>query len=155
MKKLVTVALAALLLLLSIACSASVIDEAFSHLGEPYRYGRQGPHSFDCSGFTYYCYLEIEGIKLKRSAKAQGYDDTYEKIEEIEDLKIGDLVFFNTNTRDSDLSDHAGLYIGDGYFIHASSGKNKHKVVISTLLEGFYNEHFSWGRRVVEDIWHK
>ena len=42
-------------------------------------------------------------------------------------------MYFNTIS-DSDLSDHAGVYIGDGYFIHASSGA--HKVVVSNLTTG-------------------
>ena len=150
MKKLIATILVLFCLFIG-ASKATVIDEALSHLGCPYRYANHGPNKFDCSGFTYYCYLEAEGIKLEKSARGQGYDDNYEKIESIQDLKVGDLVYFNTNNHDSDLSDHAGLYIGDGYFIHASSAKKK--VVISTLLEGFYNERFSWGRRIVEDIW--
>ena len=35
-------------------------------------------------------------------------------------LKRGDLVFFNTNDGDGDLCDHSGIYMGNGYFIHAS-----------------------------------
>ena len=46
------------------------------------------------------------------------------------------------------LSDHAGVYIGNGYFIHASSGG--HRVVVSNLLSGsYYNRVFSWGRRIL------
>ena len=86
-------------------------------------------------------------MSLKRSAYSQGYDSTYEKIEGVSNLKRGDLVFFNTIS-DSDLSDHAGIYLGGGCFIHASSGG--HKVVVSNLTTGFYNRVFSWGRRVLK-----
>ena len=56
-------------------------------------------------------------------------------------------MYFNT-VSDSDLSDHAGIYIGNGYFIHASSGG--HRVVVSSLLSGsYYNRVFSWGRRIL------
>lgn len=152
MKKLFATIFVCLFLFTGIS-HATVIDEAFSHLGCPYKYANHGPNKFDCSGFTYYCYFQAEGIKLSKSAKGQGYDDTYEKIESIKDLKVGDLVYFNTNTHDSDLSDHAGIYIGDGYFIHASSSKRK--VIISSLLEGYYNERFSWGRRIVENVFNE
>ena len=77
----------------------------------------------------------------------QGYDNTYPKITSISDLRRGDLVFFNTIS-DNDLSDHAGIYLGAGYFIHASSGQGR--VVISTLASGYYNRVFSWGRRVLQ-----
>ena len=77
------------------------------------------------------------------------YDDSYFKIESIKELQEGDLVYFNTNRSDKDLSDHAGIYIGDNQFIHASSSKRK--VIISDLSEGYYNERFSRGRRIVEE----
>ena len=57
-----------------------------------------------------------------------------------------DLVFFNT-VSDSDQCDHTGIYLGDGWFIHASSGSGR--VVVSTLASGYYNRVFSWGRRVL------
>jgi len=113
-------------------------------LGCPYVYGATGPDKFDCSGLTTWAYKEI-GISLKRSAYAQGYDDTYEKVEGVDNLRRGDIVFFNTIS-DSDLSDHAGIYIGSGFFIHASSGG--HRVVVSNLTTGYYSRVFSWGRRV-------
>ena len=113
-------------------------------LGKPYVYGAAGPDKFDCSGLTTWAYSAI-GVSLKRSAYAQGYDETYAKIEGVENLRRGDLVFFNTIS-DSDLSDHAGIYIGSGYFIHASSGG--HRVVVSNITTGYYNRVFSWGRRV-------
>ena len=55
-------------------------------------------------------------------------------------------MFFDTVT-DNDPSDHAGIYLGGGWFIHASSGQGK--VVVSNLASGYYNRVFSWGRRVL------
>ena len=126
-----------------------MVNEANLHIGKPYVYAAAGPNAFDCSGFTYYCVDKIYNIQLLRSAYDQGYDESYIKIESIEDLIEGDLVYFNTNRSDGDLSDHAGVYIGDNQFIHASSVKRK--VIISDLSEGYYNERFSWGRRIVEE----
>ena len=111
--------------------------------GAPYVYGSFGPNSFDCSGFTYWLFKQVK-IKLKDSAYKQGYDDRYPQIE-YADLREGDLVFFNT-VEDSDLSDHAGLYVGSGYFVHASSSAGK--VIVSKLSSGYYRRNFSWGRRV-------
>ena len=118
---------------------------AQSKLGKPYVYGATGPDKFDCSGLTTWIFKAV-GVSLKRSAYAQGYDESYTKIEGAANLRRGDVVFFNTIS-DSDLSDHAGVYIGDGYFIHASSGA--HKVVVSNLTTGFYGRVFSWGRRIL------
>ena len=115
-------------------------------LGCPYVYGATGPSKFDCSGLTCYIFKALD-VKLERTAYNQGYDETYEKIDSWEKLKRGDLVYFNTIS-DSDLSDHAGVYLGDGYFIHASSGA--HKVVVSNLTTGYYGRVFSWGRRILK-----
>lgn len=123
-----------------------VIYLAQSKLGKPYVYGAAGPDKFDCSGLTTWAFKAV-GVSLKRSAYAQGYDDTYPKIEGVANLKRGDIVFFNTIS-DSDLSDHAGIYIGEGYFIHASSGG--HRVVVSKITTGYYNRVFSWGRRILK-----
>ena len=129
--------------------ASPLVEEAKLHLDKPYIYATAGPSSFDCSGFTYYCVDKIYDIQLLRSAYDQGYDNTYLKIETIEELEEGDLIYFNTNKSDGDLSDHAGIYIGDNQFIHASSAKGK--VIISDLSTGYYNERFSWGRRIVEE----
>ena len=122
-----------------------VIYLAQSKLGCPYVYGATGPDKFDCSGLTTWAFKAV-GVSLKRSAYAQGYDETYAKVEGVENLKRGDIVFFNTIS-DSDLSDHAGIYLGNGYFIHASSGG--HRVVVSNITTGYYNRVFSWGRRIL------
>ena len=145
MKNFIVALIAAMLLILSTQ-NPPIIDEALLHLNKPYIYATAGPNTFDCSGFVYYCYGTVFGIKLKRSAKEQGYDEDYDKIETIEELVAGDMVFFNTNKCDGDFCDHSGLYIGEGNFIHCSSAKGK--VIISTLEEGYYNEVFSWGRRI-------
>jgi len=122
-----------------------VISLAQNKLGKPYVYGATGPDKFDCSGLTTWAFKAV-GVSLKRSAYAQGYDESYAKITGVSNLRRGDLVFFNTIS-DSDLSDHVGIYLGNGYFIHASSGG--HRVVVSNLTSGFYNRVFSWGRRIL------
>lgn len=126
----------------------ALLEEAYSLIDSPYHYGHTGPESFDCSGFTYYLYDKYYDIQLKRSAKDQGYDDTYEKILTIDDLLPEDCVYFNTENDDGDLSDHAGIYYGEGIVIHASS--SKHKVISTNLYENdYYNRVFSWGRRII------
>ena len=137
------------LLILQTSCLASSLtDEALLHLNKPYIYATAGPDSFDCSGLTFYCSKKAYHKTLKRTAYEQGYDDFYEKIVNIEDLQRGDLVYFNTNLKDNDLCDHAGIYLMNGNFIHASSSDEK--VVISNLLTGYYNKRFSWGRRIIK-----
>lgn len=127
--------------------AANVIEYAKQFMGVKYVYGGNGPDSFDCTGLTTYVFKQF-GITLPRTARDQGYNDYAPKIDSAEDLLPGDLVFFKT-TNDSGLSNHAGIYIGGGQFIHAASGSSK-KVMISALDSGYYQRAFSWGRRVIE-----
>ena len=50
--------------------SPQVVGIAFSKKGCPYEYGGAGPNTFDCSGFTMWCYAQI-GIMLPHNAAAQ------------------------------------------------------------------------------------
>ena len=124
-----------------------IVALAKAQTGKPYIYGTAGPNSFDCSGFTCYVFKNAAGITLKRTSESQGYDASYAKVSEISDLKVGDLVFFNTNSDDADLCDHVGIYLGSGSFIHASSAGGK--VITSSLTSGYYNRTYSWGRRIL------
>ena len=128
-----------------------VIYIAQTQKGKPYKYGggyskESDPSGFDCSGLVYWCFLHI-GIKVEASAYRQGYDESLPKITNAAELKRGDIVCFNTNENDSDESDHTGIYLGNGQFIHASSSAKK--VMVSTLASGYYSRTFSWGRRVL------
>ena len=125
------------------------IEIAKSKLGSPYVYATEGPDTFDCSGFTTYVMKQL-GISLPRSAYNQGYDQYGVKITDRENLQPGDLVFFNTNNSDGDLSDHAGIYIGNGDFIHANSGYADAVCISNLDTSSFYKAAFSWGRRVLD-----
>ena len=138
-----------------------VIYCAQQKLGCPYVYGASGPNNFDCSGFVRWSFRQI-GIYLGDSAYAQGYDNSYTRIDGVANLKRGDVVFFDTES-DSDLCDHSAIYLGSGYFMHASSSSSARKVIISQLNDGYYSENyyysasaggyrrgtFSWGRRIL------
>ena len=120
---------------------------AQKQLGKPYRSNANPPSSFNCSMLMYYCY-EKAGFDMKDSASKQGYDGNYKKVS-YSDLRRGDMVCFDTNTGDDDLCDHTGIYLGKGYFIHASSSAGR---VIITNMENdshsYYKKAFSWGRRI-------
>jgi len=118
-----------------------VVKEAIKYLGRPYRYGKTGPDSFDCSGFVYRVYQDI-GVKIPRTSLSQS-KIAGRKLSRYE-LKAGDIIFFDTGHRGH--INHSGIYIGDSKFIHASSGK-AHSVTISNL-NGWYRDKFRWGKRV-------
>lgn len=124
----------------------TVIQYALAQLGKPYVYGSAGPNSFDCSGLTYYCFKKV-GITLPRTAYDVGYSAALGERIAYEDLKRGDIVCFNTIS-DSDLSDHVGIYLGDGKFIHAPHTGSD--VIVASMSSGYYARNFSWGRRVIK-----
>lgn len=95
-----------------------VLFRALGLVGTPYRYGGNTPEGgFDCSGLIGFVYRDAAGIKLPRSTRelismrspGVGRDA----------LQSGDLVFFATNGG-SQVS-HAGIYVGEGRFVHAPS----------------------------------
>ena len=129
---------------------AKVVSLAQQYLGVPYSYTGQSPDGFDCSGFVHYVFKNAAGISLKRTAYSQGYDETYQKITNRVDLKVGDVIFFDT-VDDDDLCDHEGIYLGNNQFIHASSGGGK--VMISSLgtsTKDYYYRTYSWARRIIQ-----
>ncbi len=104
-------------------------------LGIPYVDCGCSTSGFDCSGFVVYVYAQF-GFKL--SHYTGDLKKTGTKVSK-KDLLPGDLVFFRKYH-------HVGIYLGDGNFVHASSGKGR--VVISTLKKGFYKEKYSGARRI-------
>ncbi|MGH2756734.1 MAG: C40 family peptidase [Actinomycetota bacterium] len=89
--------------------------------GTRYRYGGSSPRTgFDCSGFTRWVYKE-HGADLPHSSMDQfrlGSRDRNKRVWKRSNLERGDLVFFKTTRA---RVGHAGIYIGDGKFIHSSS----------------------------------
>ncbi len=120
-----------------------IVNYAKQYLGCKYVYGGSGPSTFDCSGFTMYVYKHF-GISLSHSARAQSKNGTYVAKE---NLQPGDLVFFK-DYETMDGIGHCGIYVGDGNFIHASSGTG-YCVKISTLLSGSYNTRYETARRLI------
>ena len=118
-------------------------------LGRKYVWGATGPVNYDCSGFTQKIYGDL-GIKLPRVSRNQAEKGDLIYFEE---LQKGDLVFFATKKRHPNRVTHVGIYLGNGNFIHASSGAKK--VVIGNFnRQSFYKRKFLWGRRVIQDKSH-
>lgn len=123
---------------------SQIVEYAKKYLGCKYVYGASGPSTFDCSGFTMYV-LKNFGVTLSHSATAQSKVGTYVAKE---NLQLGDLVFFTDYETGNGIG-HCGIYIGDGNFIHASSGTG-YCVKISTLTSGSYLKRYETARRVVQ-----
>lgn len=117
-----------------------MLMEVIKYLGTPYKYGGNTKNGIDCSAFTQTVYRDVFNIKLERSARLQ-YNQG-EVISKGEELKYGDLVFFNTRKRVK--PGHVGVYIGDNLFAHASTKKG---VTITSLDYDYYSRTFMGARR--------
>jgi len=120
-----------------------IIDYAKKFLGIKYKWGGTTTKGFDCSGYVKYVYNKF-GIALGRTSRNQANNGTYVKKA---DLKVGDLVFFDTDGGKNRIN-HVGIYMDGGKFIHASSSHKK--VVISSLGSGFYAKSYMTARRVIK-----
>lgn len=88
-------------------------------IGTPYQWGGNDPtRGVDCSGFVKYLYGQI-GINLPRTAAEQA--TVGQPIHRLEDLQSGDRLYFWDAKRGK--IGHTGVYLGNGYFVHSSSGK--------------------------------
>ena len=120
-----------------------IIALAKSKMGDSYAPAKAGPDHFDCSGFVYYVFKE-NGIKIPRTSLLQS--KSAKKLSRKE-IKRGDILSFDTHDRKH--INHSGIYLGEGKFIHSSSGK-AYGVTISELDKGFYKDKFRWGVRKTE-----
>lgn len=120
-----------------------VIDTARSQLGTPYRYGGTSPSTgFDCSGFLVWSFSK-HGIKLPRSSREQLHAGI--PVDK-DNLKPGDILIYSRRIG-SRRSTHAGLYIGDGKFIHSPHAGSS--VRIDNAFDNHYSKRFIAGRRVI------
>lgn len=103
--------------------AAKLIERAKQFVGTPYKWGGSSPLGFDCSGFTQYLYREL-GINLPRVSAQQG---TYGKRISINQLRPGDLVFWDNSSRNNG-ADHVAIYIGNGQVIHAPKPGDRVKI---------------------------
>ncbi|MEA3456866.1 MAG: LysM peptidoglycan-binding domain-containing C40 family peptidase [Campylobacterota bacterium] len=122
--------------------SKPLLKEAKKHLGKRYVWAANGPSKFDCSGFTKYV-CNKNGITIPRTSIMQA--KVGKKVSK-NNLRAGDLIFFDTSDQRKGYVNHVGIYLGNNKFIHASSAKKK--VMISSLSKNFYKSRFKWGRRV-------
>jgi ribosomal protein S17 len=92
-----------------------------SYLDKPYVWAEEGPDAFDCSGLVYNVYGSM-GMEVPRVAREQA---KMGKHVAFNNLHYGDLIFFGTTNKRSKRINHVGIYLGDGWFAHASSKERR------------------------------
>jgi peptidoglycan hydrolase-like protein with peptidoglycan-binding domain len=124
--------------------AAAIADIALAQVGDTYLLGGNGPDKFDCSGLAYYAMMNAGFSVSRLSSAAYSQVSSWAKITGTSSFKKGDLLFFYSESWSS--INHMGIYIGDGQFVHASSGQGK--VMVSTLSNIYWAGHFAFARRV-------
>jgi cell wall-associated NlpC family hydrolase len=123
------------------SAATELVVNAMGFLGVPYRFGGNTVDTgFDCSGFVRSIYEQSFGLLLPRRAAEQARATTEISREE---LKPGDLVFFNTMRS---AFSHVGIYIGDNKFIH--SPRTGERVRVDDMRQSYWTARFNGARRV-------
>ena len=119
------------------------LDMALAQQGKPYVWSEEGPDSFDCSGYIYYCLNQVGYSVWRATANTYSQWEDWLYVDR-DDLQPGDLMFYWSDSIPGRIG-HIGIYLGNGYHIHASSS---YGCIIICKVDGWYDEMLSHGRRV-------
>lgn len=118
----------------------AILDQAVSYLGTPYVWGGSDANGFDCSGLTYRVFND-NGISLPRTVTA--IEEMGEPVER-DSLQPGDIMIFRNPS-------HAGIYLGNGEFIHCSSWQDRGVVITSIGQSNYLRRYYSSVRVIPEE----
>jgi cell wall-associated NlpC family hydrolase len=121
---------------LGVFSKEAIVDTAKKYEGTPYKWGGEDADGFDCSGYLNQVFDEAAGIDLERTV-----DGMYAEGTKVDTPSIGDIVFFDL---EGDGPSHAGVYIGNDQFMHASSSKG---VTTSELNSSYWSEYYIGAKR--------
>jgi cell wall-associated NlpC family hydrolase len=101
----------------------TVLRETMTYLNTPYLWGGMHPDTgMDCSAFVKLVYGKA-GLILPRAAKEQ-----FSRTIHLSPSGVlpGDLIFFAMKNPGTVRVDHVGIYVGKGFFVHASFTSGVH-----------------------------
>ena len=110
-------------------------------MGTPYQFGGQDKDGIDCSGLAQLLEQQVYNVNIPRSTSQQ-INVIKRKYEE--ELVEGDLLFFDY---DGKKFSHVGVYLQNGYYVHASTSKG---VTITELHDPYTYKYFSRCGSIVE-----
>jgi len=126
--------------------SELILTRAKAYLNAPYTRGASLKNSSatDCSGFVQFIYHGFK-IDLPRSSAEQArVGKVVTRKMDFSKLLPGDLLFFSYGGHVG----HAGIYMGEGKMIHAST--HRYGVIISDLRQSHYEEKLEVAKRIIE-----
>lgn len=121
-----------------------VLFRAIGLVGTPYLWGGNTPSTgFDCSGLIAFVYDDAAGIRLPRTAQ-QMMQMKGQRVPRNQ-LRSGDIVFFAT--AGGQRVSHAGIYVGDGRFVHAPSSGGT--VRLDSVDSKYWSKAYLQAKRVI------
>jgi cell wall-associated NlpC family hydrolase len=142
---------------------AKILKTAARFIGYPYIWGGtselaespmgvEAPGGFDCSGFVWRVFKlqsypgggSLAATLKGRTTFAMSGEVPAQKRIPFARLKPADVLFWGANGPRSKPGevDHAGIYLGNGWFIHSS----EYGVALAQMT-GWYKQRFAWARR--------
>ena len=123
---------------------SKITEYAREFLGTGYKYGGTSTAGMDCSGLVHTVFSK-EDISLPRTSRDMAL--LGEKLS-LEEVITGDLLFFQTNSKKKVIN-HVGLVVDIAeqgiFFIHSTISRG---VIISSLTEKYWQDHFVMARRI-------
>ena len=121
-----------------------VLFRAIGLVGTPYVWGGNTPSSgFDCSGLIGFVYQDVAGIRLPRTTQQMLHMPGQQVSRN--QLQSGDIIFFATAGRGR--VSHAGIYVGEGRFVHAPSSGGT--VRLDSVNATYWNKAYLQAKRVL------
>ncbi|MBI4655331.1 MAG: C40 family peptidase [Elusimicrobia bacterium] len=109
-----------------------VVRETMQYLNVPYLWGGMHPKTgMDCSAFVRLVYQKA-GLRLPR---VSGEQFAASMRLNPADVLPGDIIFFSMKKPASKKVDHVGVYVGKGFFVHASFTNGIH---IDSVANPYY-----------------
>ncbi|MCK6391735.1 MAG: NlpC/P60 family protein [Azonexus sp.] len=124
------------------SATQDVILEGLRLVGVRYQLGGTSENGLDCSGFVQKVFQNSIGAYLPRTAREQSEVGTQVDINQ---LKAGDLVFFNTMRR---TFSHVGIYLGDNHFLHAP--RSGAEVRVESMDNSYWMSRYNGARRIID-----
>jgi cell wall-associated NlpC family hydrolase len=125
------------------SAAQDVILQGLKLVGVRYRLGGNDEGSgLDCSGFVRLVFKDSIGTLLPRTAREMS--EVGQRVDSNQ-LKPGDLVFFNTMRR---TFSHVGIYLGDNHFMHAP--RTGAEVRVESMESSYWLKRYNGARRIFD-----
>ena len=120
----------------------TILAQGMQYIGIDYKWGGTSENTgFDCSGLVRAVFQNSVGMTLPRTALEMS--KVGKKVPSMDNLKPGDLVFFNTMKRKFS---HVGIYVGDNKFLH--SPRTGAQVRVEEMDVKYWKKRFNGATRI-------